>query len=54
MPTQPNRLEADPLTMLSKFQRQEASQSKIAKVFQPPSPARWSCRSRGNRSGAGS
>jgi hypothetical protein len=33
MPAQPNRLEADPLTLLSKFQRQEACQSKIAKVF---------------------
>ena len=35
-PAQPNRLEADPLTMLSKFQRQEACQSKIAKVFRHP------------------
>jgi len=32
-PAQPNRLESDPLTMLSKFQRQEASQTIIAKVF---------------------
>ena len=35
-PAQPNRLEANPLTMLSKFQRQEASQSKITKVFHHP------------------
>ena len=35
-PAQPNRLEADPLTMLSKFQCQEARQSKIAKVFHHP------------------
>ena len=35
-PAEPNRLEADPLTMLSKFQRQEACQSKIAKVFRHP------------------
>src|SRR5271157_5326077 len=35
-PAQPNRLEADPLTMLSKFQRQEPRQSKIAKVFRHP------------------
>ena len=32
LPTQPNSLEADPLTMLSKFQGQEACQSKIAKL----------------------
>ncbi len=35
-PAEPNRLEADPLTMLSKFQRREACQSKIAKVFEHP------------------
>ena len=34
MPAQPNRLEADPLTMLSNFQRQEASQSKISEMLQ--------------------
>ena len=33
MPAQPNRLEADPLTMLPEFTGQEACQSKIAKVF---------------------
>jgi hypothetical protein len=32
LPAQPDRLEADPLTMLTEFQRQEASQSKIAKL----------------------
>ena len=35
-PAQPNRLEADPLTMLSKFQCQEPRQTKIAKVFHHP------------------
>ena len=35
-PAEPNRLEADPLTMLSKLQRQEASQTIIAEVFHHP------------------
>ena len=35
-PAEPNRLEAYPLTMLSKFQRQEACQSTIVKVFHHP------------------
>ena len=36
LPAQPDRLEADPLTMLSKFQGQEARQSQIAKMFRHP------------------
>jgi hypothetical protein len=33
---QPDSLEANPLSMLSKFQRQEACQTKLAKVFHYP------------------
>jgi len=35
-PAQPNRLEADPLTLLSKFQGQEPRQSKIPKMLRHP------------------
>jgi hypothetical protein len=35
-PTQPNRLEPDPLTVLPKFQSQETSQTKIAMVSRNP------------------
>ena len=43
---QPDRLEADPLTMLPKFQGQEARQPQIAKMFRTLSST-VSCRSRG-------
>jgi hypothetical protein len=33
MPAQPNRLEADPLTLFSEFPSDEARQTKLAELF---------------------